>query len=76
MDNVARTEDILKGDVPRDAKIVALILKSMGVEEYQPRVLNQFLEFMYRYVSEILQDASIYAEHSGRTGSANSVSNE
>jgi hypothetical protein len=40
-------EDTLKDEVPRDAKIIALILKSMGVQEYEPRVLHQFLEFMH-----------------------------
>lgn len=48
-------------DVPRDAKAMDLILKSMGVEEYEPRVINQLLEFYHRYVTEVLQDAQAYA---------------
>ncbi|KVH96588.1 hypothetical protein Ccrd_001332 [Cynara cardunculus var. scolymus] len=37
-------------DLPRDAKIVKTLLKSMGVENYEPRVVHQFLELWYRYV--------------------------
>jgi transcription initiation factor TFIID subunit 9B len=40
-------------DVPRDAKLIAHILESMGVEEYEPRVINQLLEFMHRYVTDV-----------------------
>jgi transcription initiation factor TFIID subunit 9B len=34
-------------DTPRDAKLISHVLNSMGVEEYEPRVINQLLEFMY-----------------------------
>jgi len=34
-------------EYPRDAKIVAHILKAMGVEDYDPKVIHQLLEFMY-----------------------------
>ena len=40
--------DLVPSEEPRDAKIIALILKSMGVEDYEPRVIPQFLEFAYR----------------------------
>jgi len=33
---------------PREAQIMAAILKDMGVNEYEPRVLNQMMEFSYR----------------------------
>ena len=33
---------------PKDAQIMAAILKDMGVTEYEPRVVNQMLEFTYR----------------------------
>lgn len=38
----------IAGDLPQDAKVVIEILKSMGVDDYEPRVVNQLLEFMYR----------------------------
>lgn len=33
---------------PKQAQVVATILKSMGVEDYEPRVVVQLLEFMQR----------------------------
>ncbi|KAE8675311.1 Transcription initiation factor TFIID subunit 9 [Hibiscus syriacus] len=53
-------------DLPRDAKIVKSLLKSMGVEEYEPRVIHQFLELWYRYVVDVLSDAQVYCEHAGK----------
>uniref|UniRef100_A0A2K6V4G1 TATA-box binding protein associated factor 9b n=1 Tax=Saimiri boliviensis boliviensis TaxID=39432 RepID=A0A2K6V4G1_SAIBB len=32
-------------NVPRDALVMAQILKDMGITEYEPRVINQMLEF-------------------------------
>lgn len=53
-------------DVPRDAKVTDQILKAMGIEEYEPRVVNQLMEFMHRYVSEILQDAQAFSSHANK----------
>ncbi|XP_050381196.1 transcription initiation factor TFIID subunit 9 [Argentina anserina] len=53
-------------DLPRDAKIVKRLLKSMGVEDYEPRVIHQFLELWYRYVVDVLSDAQVYSEHAGK----------
>lgn len=39
------------------------ILKDMGVIEYEPRLINQMLEFTYRYVTDILDDAKVYSNH-------------
>ena len=33
---------------PRDARIVSLILQSLGVDNYDPRVVPQLLEFAHR----------------------------
>ncbi|KAI9101754.1 transcription initiation factor IID, 31kD subunit-domain-containing protein [Phlyctochytrium arcticum] len=49
--------------LPRDAKLVSLILQAMGVEEYEPRVVPQILEFVHRYVLDVLGDAQTYADH-------------
>ncbi|KAM4662236.1 transcription initiation factor TFIID subunit 9-like isoform 3-T3 [Discoglossus pictus] len=48
---------------PKDALVMAQILKDMGITEYEPRVINQMLEFTYRYVTTILEDAKIYSSH-------------
>ncbi|KAF5931759.1 hypothetical protein HYC85_027930 [Camellia sinensis] len=53
-------------NMPRDAKIVKTLLKSMGVDEYEPRVVHQFLELWYRYVVDVLTDAQVYSEHAGK----------
>lgn len=53
-------------DMPEEAKIVAKILKSMGIDDCEPNVLPQFLEFMHRYITDVLQDALVYSEHSGK----------
>ncbi|KAK2652033.1 hypothetical protein Ddye_011889 [Dipteronia dyeriana] len=53
--------------LPRDAKIVKSLLKSMGVEDYEPRVIHQFLELWYRYAVDVLSDAQVYSEHAGKT---------
>ncbi|KMZ59380.1 Transcription initiation factor TFIID subunit [Zostera marina] len=39
----------------------------MGVEEYEPRVIQQFLELSYRYVIDVLSDAQIYSDHASKS---------
>ncbi|KAI8085238.1 transcription initiation factor IID, 31kD subunit-domain-containing protein [Thamnidium elegans] len=51
---------------PRDARIVSLILQSLGVEDYDPKVVHQLLEFAHRYTSDVFQDSLIYAEHANK----------
>ncbi|KAJ3102553.1 Transcription initiation factor TFIID subunit 9B [Phlyctochytrium planicorne] len=52
--------------LPRDAKLVSLILQAMDIPDYDPRVLPQLLEFMHRYVLDILADSQLFAEHAMR----------
>lgn len=49
-------------DLPSDAVAVRNILKTMGVEQHEPRVVNMLLDFVYSYVSGVLSDAAAYAE--------------
>ncbi|BAM81529.1 TATA-box binding protein-associated factor 9 [Cyanidioschyzon merolae strain 10D] len=51
---------------PLDARILASILSSMGIEEYDDRVIHQLLELLYRYVAEVLTDARDLSEHAHR----------
>merc|ERR1719228_527013 len=39
------------------------ILKDMGITEYEPRVVQQMLEFAYRYTTEVLEEAKVYSNH-------------
>ncbi|XP_044743219.1 transcription initiation factor TFIID subunit 9 isoform X2 [Chrysoperla carnea] len=57
-----KTTNSLK-HIPKDAQVIMSIMKDMDIEEYEPRVINQLLEFTYRYVTCILDDARIYAKH-------------
>lgn len=68
MNNALRVMAEGNEDLPRDAQIVKLLLKSMGVEDYEPRVVHQFLELWYRYAADVLTDAQVYSEHAGKTG--------
>ncbi|GAM87418.1 hypothetical protein ANO11243_054420 [Dothideomycetidae sp. 11243] len=42
---------------PRDARVLHLILSSLGIHSYQERVPLQLLDFAYRYTSSILSDS-------------------
>uniref|UniRef100_A0A3B3S599 TAF9 RNA polymerase II, TATA box binding protein (TBP)-associated factor n=1 Tax=Paramormyrops kingsleyae TaxID=1676925 RepID=A0A3B3S599_9TELE len=53
--------------LPKDAQVMIQILKDMGITEYEPRVINQMLEFTYRYVTTIIEDAKIYATHAKKS---------
>jgi len=52
--------------LPKDAQLMASILKDMGVTEYEPKVINQMLEFTYRYVTDILDEAKAYSNHANK----------
>ncbi|KAF8472155.1 transcription initiation factor IID, 31kD subunit-domain-containing protein [Kalaharituber pfeilii] len=54
---------------PRDARVIHLILESMGVHAYHERVPLQIMDFAYRYTSAVLQDALIYADVGNTTTS-------
>ncbi|TFK29283.1 TFIID-31kDa-domain-containing protein [Coprinopsis marcescibilis] len=56
-------------NLPSTARAIALLLSSTpGVQDAQPGVLHQLLEFSHRYSMQVLTDASVYAEHAGHTG--------
>ncbi|KAJ9586978.1 hypothetical protein L9F63_019430, partial [Diploptera punctata] len=42
--------------VPKDAQVIMSIMKDMGITDFEPRVINQLLEFTYRYIACILDD--------------------
>jgi transcription initiation factor TFIID subunit 9B len=56
-------------NLPSTARAIALLLASApSVQDAQPGVLHQLLEFSHRYTTQVLDDARVYAEHAGRTG--------
>ncbi len=42
------------------------LLRSMNVEDFEPRVVNQLMDFMYKYATDVLLDAEVFSEHAGR----------
>lgn len=55
--------------LPPTARSIALLLASTPtVQDAQPGVLHQLLEFSHRYSAQVLSDALVYSEHAGRSG--------
>uniref|UniRef100_A0A7S2YXA8 Transcription initiation factor TFIID subunit 9 n=1 Tax=Chloropicon laureae TaxID=464258 RepID=A0A7S2YXA8_9CHLO len=52
--------------LPSTALAVEELLKEMGVEEYEPKVVYQILEFANLYVKGVVEAAEEYALHAGR----------
>lgn len=46
-DQKSKSNSSLK-NTPKDAQVIASIMKELNVTEYEPRVINQLLEFTYR----------------------------
>ncbi|KAG0148612.1 hypothetical protein CROQUDRAFT_75281 [Cronartium quercuum f. sp. fusiforme G11] len=51
---------------PRDARIIAILLATMGVQSSSEGVVRVLMEFAHRYTVDILSDAMVYADHAGR----------
>jgi len=49
--------------MPKDGRVMVSILKDMGIMDFEPRVINQLLEFSYRYISTILEDSKSLSAH-------------
>lgn len=47
----------------KDAQVIDAILKEMSVQEYEPRVVHQLMEFSNRYVTTILQEAQVLSSY-------------
>ena len=55
---------------PHDTRLLHLLLTSLQVPSYHPKVPIQLLDFAYRYTQSILLDAQAYADHVHGQGSA------
>jgi len=49
--------------LPRDAVVMQSLLKEMGVSLHEPRVINQMLDFVYRYVTTVVEEARVYSSY-------------
>jgi transcription initiation factor TFIID subunit 9B len=62
--------------VPRDGRLIALILASKGIADADERVIHQMLDFAHRmlqetaltvgYTADVLVEAQLLADHAGR----------
>jgi len=49
--------------MPKEAQVMATILRDLGINDYEPGVVTQMLEYSYRYITSVLEDARLYANH-------------
>ena len=48
--------------LPKDAHVMASILRDMGIVEWEPRVINQLMEFSYNYVTTVIGKYQIWCQ--------------
>ena len=53
-------------NIPSEAKVVACVLKSQGIDLYDEHVIPMLLDFLHAYMSDVLQDALGLAHHAQR----------
>ncbi|GAA5969819.1 hypothetical protein JCM21900_001007 [Sporobolomyces salmonicolor] len=58
--------------LPRDARLIALLLAANGAEDCEEGVVRMLVEFAHRYTSDVLTDSLMYAEHA-RAGSSSTA---
>ncbi|CDW79513.1 transcription initiation factor tfiid subunit 9-like [Stylonychia lemnae] len=51
---------------PQMVQTIERLLERQGIEHYEKNVVNQLLEFMNYYVTELLQEAKIFKEYAGK----------
>ncbi|GAA5982009.1 hypothetical protein JCM11641_006830 [Rhodosporidiobolus odoratus] len=49
--------------LPRDARLIAVLLAAAGAQDAEQGVVRMLTEFAHRYTGDVLQDAIMYAEH-------------
>lgn len=47
----------------KDAQVIDAILKELSIEEYEPRVVHQLMEFTNRYLTSVLQEAQVFSSY-------------
>lgn len=53
-------------NIPADAKALAALLRSSGVSDYDPKVINQLLDFMHSMFSAVLGASLLKDERNRR----------
>lgn len=50
-------------DVPRDVRLLHLLLASQSIHQYEDQVPLQLMDFAFRYTRGVLKDAMVYNEY-------------
>ncbi|PWN23151.1 TFIID-31kDa-domain-containing protein [Microstroma glucosiphilum] len=58
--------------MPQDARLISLIIASMGIQDIEPGVEMMLLEWANRYIHTILSDALVYSSHAHSSSSSSS----
>ena len=56
---------IYDNSLPNEVKIIRHLLKEMDINDYDPQVIPQLLDFAYNYIAEILEKSKDLSEHAG-----------
>lgn len=54
-------------NLPKDAKICAILLSSMGIGSCEPKVISAMQEYLFRYISNTLTEANSLSDFAGRS---------
>ncbi|ODO02101.1 transcription initiation factor TFIID subunit 9B [Cryptococcus wingfieldii CBS 7118] len=57
-------------NIPRDGRLISLILASKGIEDADERVIHQLLDFSARYTADVLSSSQTLSDHAARTGAS------
>ncbi|KAE9528844.1 hypothetical protein AGLY_012419 [Aphis glycines] len=52
--------------IVKDSQIIKSIMKDLGIREYDHQVVNQLLEFNYRYTTLVLEEAKAYSSFANK----------
>ena len=53
--------------VPKDAKLLAVLLSALDIEEYEDNIIHLLLQFVHSYSTRVLHEALLLAHHAQRS---------
>jgi len=69
-DENKQSNGVMCSNLPKQAHFIMDLLNECGVDDYDPQVVNQLLEYSYSFITTRLSEASELANHAGRTNIA------
>ncbi|EDO17900.1 hypothetical protein Kpol_1010p15 [Vanderwaltozyma polyspora DSM 70294] len=54
---------VAQEDIPRDVRLLHLLLASQSIHRYEDQVPLQLMDFAYRYTQSVLKDAIVYNDY-------------